>query len=67
MYIITDNLLLLLLLLFILLLLVVVVVVVVVFFFIFQMKCLQTGFPIALSVKELSNLVSFQTPLKVVE
>lgn len=33
----------------------------------FQMKCLQTGFPIALSVKELSNLVSLQTLLKLVE
>ena len=35
--------------------------------FFFQMKCLQTGFPIALSVKELSNLVSLQTLLKLVE
>ena len=33
----------------------------------FQMKCLQTGFPIAPSVKELSNLVSFQTLLRLVE
>lgn len=33
----------------------------------FQMKYLQTGFPIALSVEELSNLVSIQTLLRLVE
>ena len=43
------------------------IIIIIIIIIIFQMKFLQTGFPIALSVKELSNLVSFQTLLKLVE
>ena len=45
----------------------IIIIIIIIIIVIFQMKCLQTGFPIALSVKELSNLVSFQTLLKLVE
>ena len=44
-----------------------IIIIIIIIIIIFQMKFLQTGFPIALSVKELSNLVSFQTLLKLVE
>ena len=46
---------------------IIVTTIIIIIIIIFQMKCLQTGYPIALSVKELSNLVSFQTLLMLVE
>ena len=46
---------------------IIIIIYIIIIIIIFQMKFLQTGFPIALSVKELSNLVSFQTLLKLVE
>ena len=46
---------------------IVIYIIIIIIIIIFQMKFLQTGFPIALSVKELSNLVSLQTLLKLVE
>ena len=52
---------------FIIIIIITIVIIIFIIIIIFQMKCLQTGFPIALSVKELSNLVSNQILLKLVE